>query len=76
MRLSLLTLACIPLLCACVPQSPGLSPADRADVLRYAPGADLDHLTPAQEQQLASALHDGDGLDISRQIASILMQTP
>jgi hypothetical protein len=60
------------LLAACLAPAPGLSPADRADVLRYAPGADLDNLSQAQVNALSAALHDGDGLSIEADIRAIL----
>jgi hypothetical protein len=61
------------LLAACLAPSPGLTPADRADVLRYAPDADLDNLSPAQVNALSAALHDGDGLSIEADIRAILL---
>lgn len=72
-RIRILVLAAPLLLAACVAPAPGLSPADRADVQRYAPNADLDNLTSAQVQALSAALHDGDGLSIGRDITAILL---
>lgn len=72
-RIRILVLAAPLLLAACVAPAPGLSPADRVDVQRYAPHADLDNLTPAQVQALSAALHGGDGLSIGRDITAILL---
>lgn len=64
------------LLSACLAPAPGLSAADRQDILRYAPGADLDHLSRAQELALSNALHDGDGLSVESDIRAILLPRP
>lgn len=60
------------LLAACVPQKPGLTAIEEAEIRRYAPEADLSNLSSAQVGALSNALHSGDGFDIPAQIYSIL----
>lgn len=70
--LRVLALTVIGLTAACVPQKPGLTVIEQAEIRRYAPDADLSNLTSAQVGALSNALHSGEGFDIPTQIYSIL----
>lgn len=65
--------ALLAVLAACVPAGATLSAADRAEIRRHVPGADLSALTPAQARALEQELHHGDGFDAAYHIRSILM---
>lgn len=69
---ALRALAAVLALAACVSTNDTLSAADRSEIGRLVPGAQLDGLTRTQITQLQQALHNGDGFDTAYDIQSIL----